>query len=140
MPYMLYGMVIAVVFGLLVAAIAVPLCKKFRWGLDAESQITLRPEEKLIASMVVSWKHKAFYLNKRDIPYGILDITNQRLVFTHTSGINVSFALEKADIASVSSAGLFMCVQATDGTRYLLGTSWKKEFKGYLTQMGVPVQ
>ena len=90
--------------------------------------------------MVVSWKHKAFYLNKRDIPYGILDITNQRLVFTHTSGINVSFALEKADIASVSSAGLFMCVQATDGTRYLLGTSWKKEFKGYLTQMGVPVQ
>lgn len=140
MPYMLYGMVIAVVFVLLVAAIAVPLCKKFRWGLDAESQITLRPEETLIASMVVSWKHKAFYLNKRDIPYGILDITNQRLVFTHTSGINVSFALEKADIASVSSAGLFMCVHATDGTRYLLGTSWKKEFKGYLTQMGVPVQ
>ena len=140
MPYMLYGMVIAVVFVLLVAAIAVPLCKKFRWGLDAESQITLRPEETLIASMVVSWKHKAFYLNKRDIPYGILDITNQRLVFTHTSGINVSFALEKADIASVSSAGLFMCVQATDGTRYLLGTSWKKEFKGYLTQMGGPVQ
>ena len=140
MPYMLYGMVIAVVFVLLVAAIAVPLCKKFRWGLDAESQITLRPEETLIASMVVSWKHKAFYLNKRDIPYGILDITNQRLVFTHTSGINVSFALEKADIASVSSAGLFMCVQATDSTRYLLGTSWKKEFKGYLTQMGVPVQ
>lgn len=140
MPYMLYGMVIAVVFVLLVAAIAVPLCKKFRWGLDAESQITLRPEETLIASMVVSWKHKAFYLNKRDIPYGILDITNQRLVFTHTSGINVSFALEKADIASVSSAGLFMCVQATDGTRYLLGPSWKKEFKGYLTQMGVPVQ
>ena len=140
MPYMLYGMVIAVLFVLLVAAIAVPLCKKFRWGLDAESQITLRPEETLIASMVVSWKHKAFYLNKRDIPYGILDITNQRLVFTHTSGINVSFALEKADIASVSSAGLFMCVQATDGTRYLLGTSWKKEFKGYLTQMGVPVQ
>ena len=45
MPYMLYGMVIAVVFVLLVAAIAVPLCKKFRWGLDAESQITLRPEE-----------------------------------------------------------------------------------------------
>ena len=140
MPYMLDGMVIAVVFVLLVAAIAVPLGKKFRWGLDAESQLTLRPEEKLIASMVVSWKHKAFYLNKRDIPYGILDITNQRLVFTHTSGINVSFALEKADIASVSSAGLFMCVQATDGTRYLLGTSWKKEFKGYLTQMGVPVQ
>ena len=140
MPYMLYGMVIAVVFVLLVAAIAVPLCKKFRWGLDAESQITLRPQETLIASMVVSWKHKAFYLSKRDIPYGILDITNQRLVFTHTSGINVSFALEKADIASVSSAGLFMCVQATDGTRYLLGTSWKKEFKGYLTQMGVPVQ
>ena len=34
MPYMLYGMVIAVVFVLLVAAIAVPLCKKFRWGLE----------------------------------------------------------------------------------------------------------
>lgn len=57
-----------------------------------------------------------------------------------SGGSNVSFALEKADIASVSSAGLFMSVQATDGTRYLLGTSWKKEFKSYLSQMGVPVQ
>ena len=57
MPYMLYGMVIAVVFVLLVAAIAVPLCKKFRWGLDAESQITLRPEETLIAAIRVTDDH-----------------------------------------------------------------------------------
>lgn len=113
---------------------------KHKVGLDVASAITLRPDETRITSMVVSWKHKTVYLSRHSIPQGTLDITNQRLVFTATTGPKVNFELEKADIAEVRSAGLFMDVRTKNRESYLIGTSWKKEFKGYLEQMGLPVE
>lgn len=94
----------------------------------------------MITSMIVSWKHKKFDASRYSIPMGTLDITDQRLVFTATSGTKVNFEIEKADITDVRSAGLFMDVRTKSGDSYLLGTSWKKEFKEYMEKMGVPVQ
>ena len=33
-----------------------------------------------------------------------------------------------------------MDIRTKSGDSYLVGTSWKKELKGYLQQMGVPVE
>ena len=138
--YTLLGMGIGVLLILVVLAIFMPLAKKFRWGLDAKSLITLQPGETLIASIVVTWKHKAFYLSRHSIPQGTLDITDQRLVFTGTSGKKADFELKKEDIAEVRNAGLFLDVRTKDRESYLIGSSWKKELKGYLAQMGLPLQ
>lgn len=113
---------------------------KNKVGLNAASAITLRPGETRITSLIVSWKHKAFYVSRHSIPQGTLDITDQRIVFTATSGTKVNFEVEKDDISSVRSAGLFMDIRTKSGDSYLVGTSWKKELKGYLQQMGVPVE
>lgn len=133
-------MLIGIIVAILILAIGIPLSLKHKVGLNVKSQITLRPEETLITSMVVSWKHKAFYLSRHSIPMGTLDITNQRLVFTATSGTKVNFELAKDDITDVRSAGLFLDIRTKDRESYLLGTSWKKELKGYLRQMGLPVE
>ena len=113
---------------------------KNKVGLNAASAIALRPGETRITSLLVSWKHKAFYVSRHSIPQGTLDITDQRIVFTATSGTKVNFEVEKDDISSVRSAGLFMDIRTKSGDSYLVGTSWKKELKGYLRQMGVPVE
>ena len=113
---------------------------KNKVGLNVASAITLRPGETRITSLIVSWKHKAFYASRHSIPQGTLDITDQRIVFTATSGTKVNFEVEKDDISSVRSAGLFMDIRTKSGDSYLVGTSWKKELKGYLQQMGVPVE
>lgn len=113
---------------------------KNKVGLNVASAITLRPGETRITSLIVSWKHKAFYVSRHSIPQGTLDITDQRIVFTATSGTKVNFEVEKDDISSVRSAGLFMDIRTKSGDSYLVGTSWKKELKGYLQQMGVPVE
>lgn len=113
---------------------------KNKVGLNVASAITLRPGETRITSLIVSWKHKAFYVSRHSIPQGTLDITDQRIVFTATSGTRVNFEVEKDDISSVRSAGLFMDIRTKSGDSYLVGTSWKKELKGYLQQMGVPVE
>lgn len=113
---------------------------KNKVGLNVASAITLRPGETRITSLIVSWKHKAFYVSRHSIPQGTLDITDQRIVFTATSGTKVNFEVEKDDISSVRSAGLFMDIRTKSGDSYLVGTSWKKELKGYLQQMGVSVE
>lgn len=113
---------------------------KNKVGLNVASAITLRPGETRITSLIVSWNHKAFYASRHSIPQGTLDITDQRIVFTATSGTKVNFEVEKDDISSVRSAGLFMDIRTKSGDSYLVGTSWKKELKGYLRQMGVPVE
>lgn len=133
---MLIGIIIAIVIGVMMIKHTI----KNKVGLNVSSKITLRPEEKLITSMIVSWKHKAFYLSRYSIPTGTLDITNQRISFTATSGKRVNFELEKDDITDVRSAGLFVDVRTKNRESYLLGTSWKKELKAYLQQMGVPVE
>lgn len=132
---LLLGIIIAIVIGVVMVRHTI----KNKVGLNVSSKITLRPEEKLITSMIVSWKHKAFYLSRYSIPMGTLDITDQRLVFTATSGTKVNFELEKDDITDVRSAGLFTDIRTKNRESYLLGTSWKKELKGYLEQMGAPM-
>lgn len=133
---MLVGIIIAIVLGVVMIKYSI----KNKVGLNVASLITLRPGETLIASMIVSWKHKTFYASRHSIPQGTLDITDQRLVFTATTGTKVNFEIEKADITDVRSAGLFMDVRTKSGDSYLLGTSWKKEFKEYMGKMGVSVQ
>ena len=113
---------------------------KNKVGLNVASAITLRPGETRITSLIVSWKHKAYYVSRHSIPQGTLDITDQRIVFTATTRTKVNFEVEKDDISSVRSAGLFMDIRTKSGDSYLVGTSWKKELKGYLRQMGVPVE
>ena len=72
---------------------------KNKVGLNVASAITLRPGETRITSLIVSWKHKAFYVSRHSIPQGTLDITDQRIVFTATSGTKVNFEVEKDDIS-----------------------------------------
>lgn len=133
----LIGIGIALVITLILFAIINPIVKNNRLGIDLQCEITLRPGETLINAMLVSWKHKSFYWSRHSIPMGTLHITDQRLVFTADTGQRVNFELEKADITGVSDAGLFTRVHTRDGKDYLLGTSWKKELKGFLKQMGV---
>ena len=94
---------------------------KNKVGLNVASAITLRPGETRITSLIVSWKHKAFYVSRHSIPQGTLDITDQRIVFTATSGTKVNFEVEKDDISSVRSAGLFMDIRTKSGDSYLVG-------------------
>ena len=132
----LVGMIASIVLGVVLVRYSV----KNKVGLNVASKITLRPGETLITSMIVSWKHKTFYASQYSIPQGTLDITDQRLVFTATTGTIVNFEIEKADIADVRRAGLFVDVRTKNGDSYLLGTSWKKELKEYMGKMGVAVQ
>lgn len=134
---------IMLIFFIMIIVLCVVMIRytiKNKVGLNVASAITLRPGETRITSLIVSWKHKAFYVSRHSIPQGTLDITDQRIVFTATSGTKVNFEVEKDDISSVRSAGLFMDIRTKSGDSYLVGTSWKKELKGYLQQMGVPVE
>lgn len=133
-------MLIGIIAAIVIAVVMIRYVLKNQVGLNVESAITLRPGETLISSMTVTWKHKMFYMSRYSIPTGTLDITDQRLVFTPTSGTKVNFELEKDDITDVRSAGLFTDVRTRNGESYLLGTSWKKELKGYLEQMGLRVE
>lgn len=133
-------MLIFVIVIIVLCVVMIRYTIKNKVGLNVASAITLRPGETRITSLIVSWKHKAFYVSRHSIPQGTLDITDQRIVFTATSGTKVNFEVEKDDISSVRSAGLFMDIRTKSGDSYLVGTSWKKELKGYLQQMGVPVE
>ncbi len=136
----LLGFGIAIVLIVVIMAIIKPFAKKFKWGLNANPVITLRPGETRIASMSVSWKHKAFYLSRYSIPQGTLDITDQRVVFTALTGKKVDFELPLQDISSVRSGLLFVDIRTKSRESYLLGTYWKKELMGYLKQAGAPVE
>lgn len=64
------------------------------------------------------------YLNKYNIPHGVLDITNQRVVYTRLSGDKVDFALEKSDIAALIHRGkIGVNIRAKNGTNYVINTS-----------------
>ena len=81
------------------------------------------------------------YLNKRRIPHGVLDITNQRVVYTRLSGDKVDFALEKSEIAQVTGRGkIGFKIRAKDGTDYDINIMPPTKVENALAQMGVPVQ
>ena len=119
----------------------VVMAKKGAFSTKAAPQITMREGEvSLLASQVV-WMQKPVYLNKYSIPHGVLDITNQRVVYTRVSGDKVDFALEKADIAAVTGRGkIGVSIHAKDGTNYAINIIPPTHVQNALEQMGVPVE
>lgn len=118
----------------------VVMAKKGGFSTKAAPQITMREGEVSILATQVVWMQKAVYLNKYKIPHGVLDITNQRVVYTRLSGDKVDFALEKSEIAAVTLRGkLGITIRAKDGTNYVINTMPAKTTADALAQMGVTV-
>lgn len=127
----------------LIAAVvfAIRLIQKDGLSTKAPSQIILREGEVLFLSTQVVWLRKKFYWNRYNVPNGILDITNQRVVYTWMSGEKREFALEKADIKEVrKAAGIRVDLLGKDGNRYSINTMPAKDTLAAFQQMGVPVQ
>lgn len=104
-------------------------------------QITMREGEVSILATQVVWMQKKIYLNKYNIPHGVLDITNQRVVYTRLSGDKVDFALEKSDIAAViHREKIGVNIRAKNGTNYVINIMPPKHVEDALAQMGVPVE
>lgn len=128
-------MIVAVVVFLIVMA------KKGAFSTKAAPQITMREGEVSILATRVVWMQKKIYLNKRSIPNGVLDITNQRVVYTRLTGDKVDFALEKSDIAGVTCRGkIGINIRAKDGTNYIINTMPAKNTIDALAQMGVHIE
>ncbi len=64
-----------------VVVLIVVLAKKGAFSAKATPQITMREGEFSILSTHVVWMQKKIYLSKHSIPHGVLDITNQRVVY-----------------------------------------------------------
>ena len=80
------------------------------------------------------------YMNKNKIPRGVLDITDQRVVYTREFGEKYEFALEKNEIESVDyDGGMRVTIHAKDGSAYSFNTSPAKDTLDALEQLGVPV-
>lgn len=119
----------------------VVMIKKGAFSTKAAPQITMREGETSILATHVVWMQKAIYLNKYSIPHGVLDITNQRVVYTRLSGDKVDFALEKSEIASFSIRGkIGVKIHAKDGTNYVINIMPPKNTAAALEQMGIPLQ
>ena len=134
------GLLVALVFLIVMCPILILLIKKGSFSTQAESQISMRPGEASILSTKVVWMQKSVYLLKSQIPNGILDITNQRAVYTRTHGPKVSFALEKADILTVAPrGGVSVVIQTRDGRSITLNTVPAKNTLQAFEKMGVKV-
>lgn len=119
----------------------VVMIKKGAFSTKATPQITMREGEVSILATHVVWMQKKIYLNKYNIPHGVLDITNQRVVYTRLSGDKVDFALEKSDIAAVIHRGkIGVNIRAKNGTNYVINIMPPKHVEDALVQMGVPIE
>lgn len=129
---------------LMVAAVVVlivVLAKKGAFSTKAAPQITMREGEFSILAAHVVWMQKKIYLNKYSIPHGVLDITNQRVVYTRLSGDKVDFALEKSEIATVIRRGkIGVKIVATNGADYVINIMPPTHVENAMAQMGVPIQ
>lgn len=129
---------------LMVAAVVVlivVLAKKGAFSTKAAPQITMREGEFSILAAHVVWMQKKIYLNKYSIPHGVLDITNQRVVYTRLSGDKVDFALEKSEIATVIRRGkIGVKIVAANGADYVINIMPPTHVENAMAQMGVPIQ
>lgn len=117
------------------------MIKKGGFSTKAAPQIVMREGEVSILATQVVWMQKKIYLNKYSIPHGVLDITNQRVVYTRLSGDKVGFALEKSDIAAVIHRGkIGVNIRAKDGTDYVINIMPPSHVENAMAQMGVPVE
>ena len=124
-----------------VVVFLVVMFKKGAFSTKAAPQIAMREGEVSILATQVVWMQKKIYLNKYKIPNGVLDITNQRVVYTRLSGDKVDFALEKDDIASVAPRGkIGVKIRAKDGTDYDINIMPPTKVENALAQMGIPVE
>lgn len=134
------NLVIALLPFLLIVVLIVWLVKKGAFSTKAAPQITMREGEVSILATRVVWMQKKIYLNKRSIPNGVLDITNQRVVYTRLSGDKVDFALEKSEIAGVTHRGkIGVAIRAKNGTNYVINIMPPTHVENALEQMGIPV-
>lgn len=123
-----------------VVVFLVIMIKNGGFSTKAAPQITMREGEVSLLATQVVWMHKKIYLNKHSIPHGVLDITNQRVVYTRLSGAKVDFALEKSEIEGVFHRGkIGVKIQAKDGTDYVINIMPPKHVEDALERMGVPV-
>ena len=105
------------------------------------SLITLREGEESILSTEIVWFRKSLYLHRNLIPRGVLDITNQRVVYTREHGEKGEFALEKSEIDYVKhEGGMRVSIHAKVGTVYSFNTTPAKDTLDAFQQMGIPVQ
>lgn len=124
-----------------VVVLIVVLAKKGAFSTKAAPQITMREGEFSILAAHVVWMQKKIYLNKYSIPHGVLDITNQRVVYTRLSGDKVDFALEKSEIATVIRRGkIGVKIVATNGADYVINIMPPTHVENAMAQMGVPIQ
>ena len=114
--------------------------KERRFQHQAGFEITLREGETPILATEIVWFRKSMYMNKNKIPRGVLDITDQRVVYTREFGEKYEFALEKNEIESVDyDGGMRVTIHAKDGSAYSFNTSPAKDTLDALEQLGVPV-
>lgn len=134
------GLLVALIFLIVMCPIFILLMKKGDFGTKADSQIPMRAGEVSILTTKVVWMQKSIYLLRSQVPHGILDITNQRAVYTRTHGPKVSFALEKAEILSVAPrGGVSVVIQVKDGRSITLNTVPAKNTLQAFEKMGVKV-
>ena len=119
----------------------VVMAKKGAFSTKASPHITMREGEVSILASHVVWMQKTVYLNKYSIPHGVLDITNQRVVYTRLSGDKIDFALEKSEIEAVIHRGkIGVKIQAKDGTNYVINIMPPTKVENAMAQMGIPVR
>ena len=140
MPVILFIPIFIVLFLVAVVVFIIWAAKNGGFSTKRDSKITLREGETPILATEIVWFRKSMYMNKNKIPRGVLDITDQRLVYTREFGEKYEFALEKNEIESVDyDGGMRVTIHAKDGSAYSFNTSPAKDTLDALEQLGVPV-
>ena len=137
---MALSLIIGLTLAIAVAPFLVWVGKHGGFSSKRDSLITLREGEESILATEIVWLRKSFYLHKNLIPRGVLDITNQRVVYTREYGEKGEFALEKDEIDFVKhEGGMRVSIHAKDGTVYSFNTNPAKDTLDALEKMGVSV-
>lgn len=139
-PALFMSLVLPILLLAAVVVFLVVMIKKGAFSTKANPHVTMQEGEASILASRVVWMRKAFYANRHNIPNGVLDITNQRVVYTRLSGEKVDFALEKDEIAKAVHRGkIGFAIQAKDGTNYVINIMPPTQLENALEQMGIPV-
>ena len=140
MPVILFIPIFIVLLLVAVVVFIILAAKNGGFSTKRDSKITLREGETPILATEIVWFRKSMYMNKNKIPRGVLDITDQRVVYTREFGEKYEFALEKNEIESVDyDGGMRVTIHAKDGSTYSFNTSPAKDTLDALEQLGVPV-
>lgn len=118
MPVILFIPIFIVLFLVAVVVFIIWAAKNGGFSTKRDSKITLREGETPILATEIVWFRKSMYMNKNKIPRGVLDITDQRVVYTREFGEKYEFALEKNEIESVDyDGGMRVTIHARTAAR-----------------------